>query len=115
MTYFFKDKIEDLVNEQEFYAIAKTAKGAASEGEQKLAMRTIALKICRINDQSFDPTNDRTSSFNEGVRYVGRMLLKIDQVESDYFQQLKAIKEKKVGMQEFLTNKLKNINKKILS
>lgn len=86
------EDIEKVVTEQEFYAIAKTAKGKASEGEQKLAMKTIAIKLCNLNGKSF-ADSDRLTSFNEGMRYIGRMILKMDQVESDYFIKLKQLKE----------------------
>lgn len=102
---FFKEKIEDLVNEQEFSAIAKTSIGKGSEAEQRLAIQTIALKICHLNDNSIDFQNPTVSNFNEGVRYVGRMLLKICQVESDYFEKIKQIKEKGFGFKEFVKNK----------
>ena len=93
------DDIAKIVTEQEFYAIAKTAKGKASDIEQKLAIQTIAIKMCRLNGQSFDPNSERMTAFNEGMRYIGRMILKMDQMESDYFVKLKSIK------------KLTNINK----
>lgn len=110
---FFKEKIEDLVNEQEFSAIAKTSIGKGSEAEQRLAIQTIALKICHLNDNSIDFQNSSVSNFNEGVRYVGRMLLKICQVESDYFVKLKEIKEKGFGFKEFMKDKSQKIKKLI--
>lgn len=104
-----KEKIEDIVTEEEFYAIAKTAKGKASEAEQRLAIQTIAIKICNLTGRSFCPENNQITSFNEGIRYVGRMILKIDQVDSDYFMKLKQIK-KLYDEKKFKLNSQNKIN-----
>jgi len=59
------------------YAIKALFRGEADEAAQKRAVRCIVEEICGTYEMSFDPSNERLSSFNEGKRHVGRVLVGI--------------------------------------
>lgn len=88
LRYFAKsEEVDEFLTKEEFYSIKRVCKGKGSEVDQKVAIDCIARKIAGLNDQSFCPENDRISAFNEGARFVGRFIFKIDQSPADYFEQ----------------------------
>ena len=59
------------------YAIQALFKGAANEAQQLRAIKCLVEEICGTYGMTFDPESDRNTSFNEGKRHVGRVLVGI--------------------------------------
>lgn len=72
-SFFGERKINNILHKEDLIIIQKVAKGTASEDEQKLVIKIIVEKICRLPHSSFNP-DSQISSFNEGARWVGVML-----------------------------------------
>lgn len=59
------------------YAVQALMRGEANETQQKRAVKCIIEEICGTYSMTFDPQSERETSFNEGKRHVGRVLVGI--------------------------------------
>lgn len=57
-------------------AVQAVAFGRASEDQQKRAMKWIVEKGCMAYDETFHPESERASTFMQGRRFVGLLLVK---------------------------------------
>lgn len=79
----------DKVEVADASAIKALANGNADEFQQKRAMQFIIDQASATYDMTFDPDSDRASSFAEGRRHVGRLLVGIINGKLDLFKPTK--------------------------
>lgn len=82
------------------YAIRALIQGEASEAQQKRAVKCIIEEICGTYSMTFDPKSERETSFNEGKRHVGRVLVGIANVNLGTIQEV----EKKIEKRKVIVN-----------
>lgn len=66
--------------EPEVYAIKALAAGVANDGQQKMALKAIIMKIAATYDMSFRPGGDdgrRATDFAQGKQFVGQRILEV--------------------------------------
>ncbi len=61
--------------EAELHAVRAWVNGHATEEQQKLSAAYVIEKICRTYAVSFHPNSDRLTSFAEGMRRVGQVIV----------------------------------------
>ena len=59
------------------YAIQALSKGIADENQQRRAFKCIVEELCGTYGMTFSPESDRLTSFAEGKRHIGRLLIGI--------------------------------------
>lgn len=70
-------KLEDFINEDQFFAIRALEEGKANEAQQKVALKAIAHNIAGLLQPSYDESNPTNTAFNEGRRWVGRFIFEV--------------------------------------
>lgn len=63
-------------------AVQAMALGEASADQQKRAIKWIVEGACMAYGETFDPLNDRTSSFSQGRRFAGRRIIALTKVNT---------------------------------
>ena len=77
------------------YAIQAVMRGEANELQQKKAIKCLIEEICGTYSMTFDPNSDRETSFNEGRRHVGRVLVGIANISLGTVKKAEEIIEKR--------------------
>ena len=62
---------------QDAYAIQAVARGEGGPHEQERAIKCIIEELAGARRMTFDPNSERSTSFNEGSRKVGRTIVGI--------------------------------------
>lgn len=61
-------------------AIKAMMKGDATPDQQRMGMEWIVNSLSMLGEQSFDAENDRVTAFNEGRRFVGAQIKRVEKL-----------------------------------